>query len=224
MSRSQTGNRWALWAVPALLLGLPFYASFAQGPGQEEVRKKLDEIRKQISDLREKEKALLEREQVILKIKAEEERQARQKEEERKRKEAEEAAKREIVEKGKHYIKVEIRGKLVRVMGPYSPSNTYLLINEVYWPLSFQDAKGLNKALLAEAEKHLSKHVIVTGSITTKTPPFTYGTPNLPGGPQWQPWDQPAMPPDWKERRFFPYTPPVAVNPTVIVESIKLAS
>ena len=221
---SITWSRWVVWAAPALLLGLPSVSACAQDGATDEVRKKLDEIRKQISDLRDKEKALLEKEQAILKLKAEQEREARAKEAERKRMEAEAAAKREIAEKGKHYVKVELRGKLVRAMGPYSTANTYLHVNEVHWPLSFSDAKGPNKTLQADAEKLLNKHVVITGSISTKVAPYSYGTPNLPGN-----WPGlPGLPgspiqPDWNDRRWNPYTPPIAVNPTVIVESIKLA-
>lgn len=215
-------NRIVLWVAPALLLGLPIVSSFAQDGGPEDVRKKLEAIRKQINDLREKENALLKREMEIQRMKAELEREARLKEAERKRKELEERVKQELAEKAKHYIKVEIRGKLARGNSLSALPVWYLSINEVAWALSFQGAKGPDKALLEEGEKLIGKHVVVTGSISTKLTPIWYGgignTPLIP-------WDVYPLPRNWNPptRNWNPYPGPMTMNPTVIVESINLA-
>ncbi len=214
-------NRIVAWAAPALLLGVPVVSS-AQDGAPDDVRKKLDEIRKQINDLRAKEKALLEKEQAIIRMKAELEREERRKEAERKRKELEERVRRELEEKAKHYIKVEIRGKFTKGNTLGALPAWYLSINEVTWALSFHGTRGLEKTLLAESEKLIGKHVVVTGWISTKATPIWFGGSV---NPPEVPWNVAPFPGNWNPqmRNWTPYPMPMNMNPTVHVESIKLA-
>jgi hypothetical protein len=215
-----------LWLILGVVLSLA--VPMALSAGEDDVQKKVDEIRKQLDELRKKEKELLQAERDLLKSKVEREREAQRKEAQRREKEERERKAQQEAEKKKHYAKVEIRGKLSKVMSlnPNQPTSTWhVSINELSWNLTFDEK---NKDLPAAAEKLADRSVVVIGRVvTTKASrPF----PTFPGiGNPFppNPWPNPPNPfpnpmnpfPGWQP--YAPYWGEAA--PTIMVESITLA-
>lgn len=199
----------AVCGFAALLLSSPATA------GGDDVDQKIKQLRKELDELREKEKALQKQEQELAKRLAELEREARLKAQERKKKEAAERKKKEEADKKNHYVKIELRGKLV-----FTPPNLHILTNETKWPLQVSGKHDLQDL----AKKYVDKPVIVTGTISTAKPnpwiqpnmPGTPGYPGFPGG-----WPQQPFPNRWDPWNPYPYGW-TETNPTVIIESIRL--
>ncbi len=217
---------------------------FSAGPrtsaGDDDALKKIERLRKELDDLREKEKAraMKEEEARIAQAKKEGEariahakkeaevrealakleQQHRVKLEEQKR--LDEIARKnwEEADKKKHYVKVELRGKLIHAW-PANPQplpiSWHLATNETRWPLSF----GTKKELVEAAAKLRDKSVIVSGSISTAKS-FRPAYPRLPNR-----WDLPNWEPYYSQQgeQWNPYLPGTELNPLVVVDSIKLS-
>ena len=199
-------------SASAVLVGQPSTPKDAT----QELDKKVKAIQDQIDDLKKQQEALAKEKADLLAKKAE----ALRTEAEKKRKELEAKRAREAAAKKDHFVKMEIRGTLVK--NPNQGVGQWqVVINELTWTLDFSG----KKELLAEAEKLASEGVVITGKVVTKRSPLNpYMVPG-------QVWPMPPQPgsgkpqlPRWPNDRWDPYYPFV-VDQTVIVqvESIVLA-
>jgi len=207
------------------LLVAGFVGAVAVTPtfGQDELKMKLEAMRKQLDDLNAKEKDLAKQRADLQKAIADLQREANRKAEEDRVKREIEQKKFDEADRKKHYVKIELRGKLIHSKSAQPqvvPETFSVLTNDATWPLSFGD----KKELLQTANKLIGKPVIVTGSLSTvkRFNPMIYPFPDesFPGIPMPKPGDNPRLPrwpPNTSPYIWWPETP----GP-VVVESIKL--
>jgi len=142
--------RWfLLLPLVALLGGQPGVASAQDDP--KEIARKLDVLRKQIEDLRQQEQALLKFQ--------EEQRKA-------------------VEEKKSQYIKVEIRGQLLKENRGGGPGGAIALLwgwDVKYGELTGGLDLGDKKELLAAAEPLAGKAVILTGKVAGRNDGRSFG-------------------------------------------------
>jgi hypothetical protein len=166
-------------------------------PGeQDDAEKKVKQMRKELDELNAKEKAIIKQQQELRKALKDLELEVQRKAAEKKRRDDSERAKRDEADKKKHYVKIELRGRLELRQSPQTQNRPAWVVvtNETTWLLQLADKKDLTQ----QANKLKDEPVLVKGSITTTraTPYYPYSIDPYDPYPDRFPnrWPQPIMP------------------------------